>query len=426
LYCKTVLEITRISFRGCNPVILFFAGCRFQSKICLHTFEMLTKAGLTTFMSTLGVINALVCTQRTIFVADSGNNCIREISEDAGYVSTIAGTSTAGFQDGYSPLFDAPQGVAVSPDGSLLYIADMGNSRIRKLNIQSGFVTTLAGNGIGAFSGGIGYRDGKGTSALFSYPSHVAITPDGSILYAADNGKMVRSIITSSGQTSTITGSAGTGFQDGAAATAKFGQIMAVCVSPDGKTVFVADWGNGAVRAVNLQTRVVSTLARFGSPFGLSVSLDGAILYVSDQLSNCIRKVNTASSIVSTLSGSCGSMIGSKDGAYYAARFYSPSGISLSIDGLTLFVADYGNSAIRAIDAATGATSTFAGGSTGGLVDEPLLSAGFRLPNGVAVSPCQTPGGFLAPDVPVLVWPAGHLRYSGALGAPRHPQGSDS
>ena len=378
--------------------------CRHNTVWFVSSANMLTKAALTAFLSTIGATHALVCKYRTLFVADSGNNCIRKISEATGYVYTIAGSSTAGFQDGYSPRFYTPQGVAVSPDGSLLYIADKGNSRIRKLNIQTGLVTTLAGNGMGPFSDGIGYRDGVGTSALFSSPLDVAITSDGSTLYVSDNfGGMVRSITTSSGQTSTVTGNAGTGFKDGAAATAQFGMIMAVCVSPDGKTVYVADWYNGAVRAVNLQTKVVSTLANFGSPSGLSISLDGAFLYVSDQLSNCIRRVNPTNSFVSTLSGSCGSIIGSTDGAFYAAQFFSPSGISLSRDGLTLFVADYGNSAIRAIDPATGTTSTFAGRLTGGLVDGPLLSAGFRFPNAVAVNPCQSPGGFLFPDASVLI-----------------------
>jgi sugar lactone lactonase YvrE len=108
----------------------------------------------------------------TLYVADRGNNRIRKITP-AGVVTTLAGSDQSGFADGQgaAAAFAAPTGVAVSTSGTV-YVADADNNRIRQVS-QAGVVTTLAG------SGTAGFANGTGAVALFNRPGGVAIDAGG-------------------------------------------------------------------------------------------------------------------------------------------------------------------------------------------------------------------------------------------------------
>ncbi|SVD97744.1 uncharacterized protein METZ01_LOCUS450598, partial [marine metagenome] len=114
-----------------------------------------------------------------LYVSDTSNNRIRKIVIDNGTVTTLAGSSSYGMVDnaiGTSARFFGPNGI--TSDGTNLYVADRRNSRIRKIVIDNGTVTTLAGSSQG-------YLDNAtGTSAEFNSP--YAITIDGTNLYVAD------------------------------------------------------------------------------------------------------------------------------------------------------------------------------------------------------------------------------------------------
>jgi len=122
-----------------------------------------------------------------IYVADSYNNMIRKISPD-GVVVTLAGSKASGSSDGQGAKasFLHPAGIAVTKAGDL-YVADMGNHKIRKIS-PGGFVTTIAGNGLR------GATNGRDTMASFYKPYGVAIDKDGSIYVADYQNNLVRKI----------------------------------------------------------------------------------------------------------------------------------------------------------------------------------------------------------------------------------------
>lgn len=147
-----------------------------------------------------------------VYVADSGNNTIRKISPD-GTVTTLAGTAgLRGSFDGTgaAAMFNGPTGMAVDSAGTV-YVADTLNDTIREIS-AGGAVTTLAGT-----AGQIGSADGTGAVARFNNPRGVAVDGSGN-LYVADRSNDTIRMITSAGVVTTVVGNAGvTGFLPGSA-----------------------------------------------------------------------------------------------------------------------------------------------------------------------------------------------------------------
>lgn len=122
-----------------------------------------------------------------LYVGDEENNRIRKITP-AGVVSTFAGDGNAGYINatGAAAEFNTPTGIAVDASGNV-YVADRGNNRIRKIT-PTGVVSTLAGNGTGAF------KDGIGTDAEFNGPIGVAVDASGTVYVSDNNGNRIRKI----------------------------------------------------------------------------------------------------------------------------------------------------------------------------------------------------------------------------------------
>jgi sugar lactone lactonase YvrE len=170
-----------------------------------------------------------------IYVADAGNNLIREITP-AGLVSTLAGSGAATFANGTGTAasFNFPNGVAVDASGNV-YVADMQNRLIRKIT-QAGVVTTFAGG-----SGGVAIN--------FKAPAGIAVDASGNV-YVADEGTNLISKITPAGVASTLAGSGATGFTNAVGTAASFNFPTGVAVDSHGN-VYVADRGNNAIREIS-------------------------------------------------------------------------------------------------------------------------------------------------------------------------------
>ncbi len=261
-----------------------------------------------------------------------------------GYVGTVAGTGTAGNKDGPVGLasFSAPQDVAVAPDGAVL-VADTGNHRIRR--IAGGYVTTLAGNTAG-------FADGVGTAALFSSPAEVAVTRGG-VIYVADGGNNRIRRVAPSGKVTTAAGTGVAGFLDGPAASAQLNNPCALALTYDG-TVFFYDCNTGRLRKLTTSGSVVTVAgaglgyqdgaassALFGKPFAMTSYGSGVLM--TDATANRIRFWDGNAS-VTTLAGQAAN--GFLDGTPFAAKFSTPRGIAVGSSGKVV-IADSSNHRLR-------------------------------------------------------------------------------
>ncbi len=289
-----------------------------------------------------------------LFVSDYGNRRIRKIVVATGAVSTLAGSGTAGNADGIGTAaqFNTPNGLAYDGNGNL-FVADPGNNLIRQIVVATGVVTTLAG---GAF----GYADGTGTNAQFRNPTGVAYDGSGTLYVAEQGSNAIRRLVVATGVVSTLagTGSFMGGYADGTGAAAQFNQPAGVACDASGN-VFVADVSNSRIRKIVVATGVVSTLAgsaqgfangtgtaaSFNFPTGLAYDGRGNLL-VADRGNARIRKVVAATGAVSTLAGT--GTAGTADGTGATAQFSNPISVACEANG-TVYVADQLNNRIRVI-----------------------------------------------------------------------------
>ena len=246
-----------------------------------------------------------VLSNGNIVVVDLGNHRIRLITMPGTVISTIAGNGSPAFAEGTgtSAQFYAPRGVAVLPNGNIV-IADGDNHRIRLITMPDGVVTTLAGGGSSHGSGA--FADGVGTNARFSYPSGIALLPNGNLVVADTVNHRIRLITMPDAVVTTLAGSGSTTFAEGIGSVATFYNPRGVAVLPNGNLV-VADQGNNRIRLITMTSpAVVSTLAGNGStlfaegigtaatfndPYGLIVNSSSGVIIVADQGNNRVRLI---------------------------------------------------------------------------------------------------------------------------------------
>jgi DNA-binding beta-propeller fold protein YncE len=287
------------------------------------------------------------------------------------YLTLLTGSSATGFSDGDGTLarFSGPSGGVVLPDRSALLLADTFNATLRRVDIPSGKVTTVAGRvQVQATS------DGTGLAARFQSPRAMAVLPSGAAAFVAD-GPTIRRVGLPGYAVTTLAGTAGqAGYADGTGATVRLGFLLhALETSADGSTLYIADRSNRVLRALNLATGEVSTFAgtqytgavqvadgvgpaaRFSGLGG--ITRVGGALYVADTFNHCLRKVDLSSREVTTVAGLCGTS-GSTDGTGAAARFNTPQG--LVAKGNYLYSTSFAG-VMRRIDLATFAVDTVLG-----------------------------------------------------------------
>ena len=337
-----------------------------------------------------------------LFIADSGNNVVRAVNLSTGVISTVAGNGTGGYSgDGAaatSARLDDPTGVAADAAGDL-FIADSGNNVVREVNLSTGAISTVAGNGTGGYRG----DGGAATSAELYDPTGIAVDSAGNCFIADSSNGVVREVNVATGQISTVAGSGTWGYSgDGGAATsAELSDPTAVAVDAAGD-FFIGDSLHNAVREVDASTGLIQTVVGNGAgdysgdggaatgaelynPLDVAVDSTGN-LFVADSNNNVIREINASTGVISTVAGSGAWGYSGDGGAATSATLYDPMGVALDAAG-DLFIADSGNNVVREVNFSTGLISTVAGTGTAGYSGDggAATSAEINDPTGIAV-----------------------------------------
>jgi DNA-binding beta-propeller fold protein YncE len=285
---------------------------------------------------------------------------VRMINLVTSQVTTLAGSGNNAFADGQGTQasFSGPEGVAISPDDSFVLVVEghaTSSHRVRRIVIATGVVTTLAGNGAG-------YADGVGTMAKFTQPRGVAFSPDGSYVLITDRSNFcVRRIEMTTQSVTTVAGSV-QGFADGTGTNAKFSHMFQIAIDPSGSYALIADILNHRIRRIDIANAQVTTLAGsttggfqdgvgsiaiFSSPHGVMIDPTGTFALIGDYDNNCIRRIDIATAQVTTLAGT--GAASAVNGAAALATFNQPTGISIDSSGTFALLADFANSRIRRI-----------------------------------------------------------------------------
>ncbi|HVT98969.1 MAG TPA: hypothetical protein VHE33_15795, partial [Acidobacteriaceae bacterium] len=258
-----------------------------------------------------------------LFIADSHHNRVREVfaaGANAGKIATVAGDGSAGY-DGTATIAKAtslnqPGGVAIDGAGNL-YIADTNNNVIRKVNLTTGAISTVAGTGAPGYTG-----DGAlATVATLNSPEGVTVDAAGDLFIADTNNNAVREVVAATGRIATFagdgTGAPGFAGDSGLANGAKLNAPYGVALDSAGN-LYIADSGNNRVRVVNTSGHIdtfagngtpaylgdgaAAISAELYSPQGVACDPAGNV-YIADARNYVVRKVNAVSKVITTIAG---------------------------------------------------------------------------------------------------------------------------
>ena len=259
-----------------------------------------------------------------VYVSDYFNNVIRKI-DHSGTITTIAGIAGGGGYNGdnmaaTAALLSGPMGLTLDGLGNL-YVADKLNERIRVINLNTGIITSIAGNGL---HGGWNHADfgygGPATAAALDYPVSVALDCSGNIYISDQGSETVRKI------------------------------------DPAGNIWNFAGNHAGGYNGDNIQ----ATAAQLNQPSGITADCNGNV-YIADAWNNRIRMVNAAG-IISTIAGTGTAGYSGDGGPAGSAELWIPMGVTLDACG-DIYVSDWQNNVVRFLTPSgpTWYISTFAG-----------------------------------------------------------------
>lgn len=290
------------------------------------------------------------------YIGDETANVVRKVNILTGVISTIAGTGTAGYSGDHGlatlATLDDPIGVAIDANGNI-FIGDFSNDVVRKITKSTGIITTIAGiHGSPGFNG----DNIQATTAELDGPRYVALDKNGNLYIADAANSRIREIDTTTGIITTVAG--------------------------DGTASFFGDGG-------------LATSAELDYPYGVALD-DSNNIYIADQSNNRVREVRVLTGIINTVAGD-GSTTHSGDGSLaISAGIHGPCTVSVAGNG-DMFIAATGENTIRKVTKTTGIITTFAGTTVGGYIGDGGLATSEEInePAGVTL---DRKGNFYIPD----------------------------
>jgi uncharacterized protein (TIGR03437 family) len=262
------------------------------------------------------------------YISDFYTNAVRMVTLSTGNIATIAGNGTPGFAGDNGAATEANirdvHGIAVDSAGNV-YIADTANNRIRKIDTK-GIITTFAGNGSQGFAG-----DGAAASkATMWFPAGLTIDGSGN-LYVADYGNSTVRKITSAGTISTVagTGSWGLSADGGAASKTALASPMSLAVDGAGN-LYIGDVGSASIRKVTTDGNI-KTLVSGVVPQSLTVDAAGNLYFV-DGVSSVVQKILPSGTIL-TIAGTGQMGYSGDGGQATLAQLDQPAGLAIDPSG---------------------------------------------------------------------------------------------
>ena len=316
------------------------------------------------------------------------------ISATAASVTTLIGNGTPGFSD---TQVNNPYGLVIGPDGAL-YFCDLDNQRIRRFDLKSKKLTTIAGNGERAWRG----DGGPALEASLNMPHELRFDSAGDLYIAERDNHVIRKINMKTGIISTVAGTGTAGFSgDGGPGTkAQLRQPHSILFAGDG-ALLICDIGNHRIRRLRIDTGIIDTYSGTGEPAAtpegapvrgtplkgprtLAMSENGD-LYLALREGNAIYRIDAKSQSLHRIAGTGEQGYSGDGGPALNAKLSGPKG--LTVGPGALYIADTESHTIRRIDLKTGIISTIVGtGQRGdGPEPDPLLCKLSR-PHGVFFS----------------------------------------
>lgn len=307
-------------------------------------------------------------------------------------ISTLIGTGQPGFD---AQSVNNPYGLVIGPDGAL-YFCDIDNHVVRRLDLKTKRVTTVAGSGRKGNTG----EGGPALQADLDQPYEVRFDRAGNLFFVDMPNHVVRRVDRATGVITTVAGTGMPGFSgDGGPATqAQLRQPHSIVFDHEGR-LLICDIGNHRVRRVDLRTGQIETYlgtgerrptpdgasiagAPFNGPRAIDVDRNGN-LYLALREGNAVYRIDAKTERIRHIAGNGQKGLLGDGGPAKAAALNGPKGVALSPDG-GLYLADTENHAIRRIDLRTGIITTVAGtGERGDGPDGDPLRCRMNRPHGV-------------------------------------------
>ena len=301
-----------------------------------------------------------------LFISDTNHHRVLEVRISDGQIVTAFGSGEAGFTNGPAATarFQAPQGLALSPDGLTLLIADTDNHALRSVDLREGVVSTVAGTGAQA-----AYPPGGGPAATtdLSSPWDIVAAPGGGFYVAMAGTHQIWRYDPAAAVIEPLIGSAREGTVNATLASSELAQPSGLAIDDLGRVVF-ADSESSSIRVADLSADAVELVAggqatlfefgdidgagenaRFQHPLGVAVA--GGYFWVADTYNSKIKRIIPDSGFTETFAGTGP---GWSDGS--APIFYEPGGISAGAE--VLYVADTNNHSVRIVNMDSGETRT--------------------------------------------------------------------
>jgi len=292
-------------------------------------------------------------------------------------VEILVGTGEKGFSE---TQVNNPYGMAIGPDGGL-YFCDLDNQRIRRLDLKTHRLTTIAGNGEAAYKG----DGGRAVEASLNMPHEIRFDARGDLYIAERDNHVIRKVDMKTGLISTVAGTGIAGYSgDGQpGARAQLRQPHSILFDRDG-TLLICDIGNNRIRRLHPETGIIETWAGTGEaaptpegapvkgtplrgPRTLALSPAGD-LFIALREGNAIYRVDAKTQTLHRVAGTGEQGYAGDGGPALESKLSGPKGLTYG-DGDDLYVADTESHTIRRIALRTGVISTVIG--TGARGDAP-------------------------------------------------------